>query len=74
MESLYSTSETSDLIHVNLNFLVSVLQRSSLENYTSDNTTQHEDKTTQHETTRVKHEYNTTQHESTRVQYDRTQI
>ena len=33
---------------------------SSLEKYTSDNTTQHE--------------YNTTQHEATRVQYDTTRV
>ena len=39
--------------------------RSSLENYTSNNTRQHD-------TTRVQHEYNTRQHDTTRVQHETT--
>ena len=49
--------------------------RSSLENYTSNNTTQHETTRVQHDTTQDtmrKHEYNTTQHETTRAQHKTT--
>ena len=53
------------------------LKRSSLENYTSYNMTQHDTardntSTTQHNTRQ--HECNTTQHETTRVQHETTQV
>ena len=60
------------------------LKRSSLENYTSNNTTQHDTardntsttqhNTRQHEYNATQHEYNTTQHETTRVQHETTQV
>ena len=60
------------------------LKRSSLENYTSYNMTQHDTardntsttqhNTRQHEYNATQHEYNTTQHETTRVQHETTQV
>ena len=44
--------------------------RSSLENYTSNNTRQYDTTQVQHETTRVQHDITRVQHETTRVQYD----
>ena len=46
--------------------------QSSLENYTSNNTRQHDTTRVQHNTTQ--HEYNTTQHDTTRVKYDTTRV
>ena len=53
-----------------LNYQNSYTLRSSLENYTSNNTTQHE--STRHNTRQ--HEYNTTQHETTQVQHETTRV
>ena len=46
-------------------------KRSSLENYTSNNTRQHKYNTRQHQTTRVQHNTTGVQHETTRAQMKR---
>ena len=43
---------------------------SSLENYTSNNTRQHEHNTRQHDTTRVKHDTIRVQHDTKRVKHN----
>ena len=45
-----------------------ILFGSSLESYTSNNTTQHKTTRVQHDTTRVQHEITRVQHETARVQ------
>ena len=62
----------------------SYLIGSSLENYTSNNTRQHDttrvqhnatrDNTRQHKYNMTQQEYNTTQHETTRVQHETTRV